>query len=120
MSGCLTARAVAAPGAVGLECGDTPGAPLPVPCRPLQRHPGGLGHGPPAPVAASSFPRRRAQMQMRMVVWCLVALALTPPPTGALAEPMTLRVLPYSRATFKTEAPLETVIGNTSGPGVTG
>ena len=59
-------------------------------------------------------------MQMRMVVWCLVALALTHLPTGALAEPMTLRVLPYSRATFKTEAPLETVIGNTSGPGVTG
>lgn len=59
-------------------------------------------------------------MKNRMTLWFLAALALAHFPTGALAEQMTLRVLPYSRATFKTEAPLETVIGNTSGPGVTG
>ena len=59
-------------------------------------------------------------MKTRMALWFLGALALAHAPTWALAEQMTLHVLPYSRATFKTEAPLETVIGNTSGPGVTG
>jgi len=55
-----------------------------------------------------------------MALCFLGAFALAHVPTWALAEQMTLQVLPYSRATFKTEAPLETVIGNTSGPGVTG
>src|SRR5690242_2519762 len=59
-------------------------------------------------------------MKIPMALCFLGAFALAHAPTWALAEQMTLRVLPYSRATFKTEAPLETVIGNTSGPGVTG
>src|SRR5262249_61776454 len=59
-------------------------------------------------------------MKTSMALCVLVVFALACMPTLASAEQMTLRVLPYSRATFKTEAPLETVIGNTSGPGVTG
>ena len=59
-------------------------------------------------------------MKTRMALGFLGVLALAHAPTWALAEQMTLRVLPYSRATFKTEALLETVLGNTSGPGVTG
>ena len=52
--------------------------------------------------------------------WVLTLLLLAVAPVSALAEPLTFKVLSYSRATFKTEAPLETVIGNTSGPGVSG
>ncbi len=59
-------------------------------------------------------------MKTRRALWFLGALVLAHLPTWAVAEQMTLHVLPYSRATFKTEAPLETLIGNTSGPGVTG
>jgi polyisoprenoid-binding protein YceI len=59
-------------------------------------------------------------MKTPMALCFLGVFALAHVPTWALAEQMTLRVLPYSRATFKTEAPLETVIGNTSGSGVTG
>jgi polyisoprenoid-binding protein YceI len=59
-------------------------------------------------------------MKTPMALCLLGAFALAHVPTWAVAEQMTLRVLPYSRATFKTEAPLETVIGNASGPGVTG
>ena len=59
-------------------------------------------------------------MKTPMALCFLGALALAHVPTWVLAEQMTLRVLPYSRVTFKTEALLETVIGNTSGPGITG
>src|SRR5262245_53539990 len=59
-------------------------------------------------------------MKTPMALCFLGVFALAHMPTWAVAEQMTLRVLQYSRATFKTEAPLETVIGNTSGPGVTG
>jgi polyisoprenoid-binding protein YceI len=46
-------------------------------------------------------------------------LAMAPLPAGA--QQMTFKVLPSpSRATFKTDAPLETIIGNTAGPAVTG
>lgn len=39
----------------------------------------------------------------------------------ALAETMTLKLLPnYSRATFKSDAPLETFVGNTAAEGVAG
>jgi len=39
----------------------------------------------------------------------------------ALAETMTLKLLPnYSRATFKSDAPLETFVGNTAAGGVAG
>jgi polyisoprenoid-binding protein YceI len=47
-----------------------------------------------------------------------VAAAL---PASAIAEPIQLKMLSnYSRATFKTDAPLETIVGTTAGPGVTG
>jgi polyisoprenoid-binding protein YceI len=49
----------------------------------------------------------------------VLLLAAAPVPTGA--QQMTFKVLPSpSRATFKTDAPLETIIGNTSGPAITG
>ncbi len=39
----------------------------------------------------------------------------------AFAEPMNFKMLSnQSRATFKTDAPLETIVGTTAGPGVTG
>lgn len=48
-----------------------------------------------------------------------LGLALAPPP--ALAETMSFKMLPnYSRATFKTDAPLETIVGTTAGEGVKG
>ena len=59
-------------------------------------------------------------MTPRILRCALGALLLAVAPLPASAEPMTFKVLPYSRVTFKTEAPLETVIGNTSGEGVTG
>ena len=42
-------------------------------------------------------------------------------PLPVLGEPVAFKMLPtYSRATFKADAPLETIVGNTAGPGVTG
>jgi polyisoprenoid-binding protein YceI len=50
----------------------------------------------------------------------VVVLVLALPALGR-AETITLKMLSnYSRATFKTDAPLETVVGNTAGPAVTG
>ncbi len=60
-------------------------------------------------------------MKERLILRSLAALTLALAPASALAQQMSLKVLPSpSRATFKTEAPLETVIGNTSGPAITG
>jgi len=40
---------------------------------------------------------------------------------AAFAEPMNFKMLSnQSRATFKTDAPLETIVGTTAGPGVSG
>src|SRR5438477_12257425 len=42
-------------------------------------------------------------------------------PLPVQAEPIAFKMLPtYSRATFKADAPLETIVGNTAGTGVTG
>ena len=50
-----------------------------------------------------------------------VVLMLAAAPVTAAAQQMSFKVLPSpSRATFKTDAPLETVIGNTAGPAITG
>ena len=50
-----------------------------------------------------------------------VALGTMVLPMRAQAEPMSFKMLSnYSRATFKTDAPLETIVGNTAGEGVTG
>ncbi len=60
-------------------------------------------------------------MRTRIAFAFLVVLLLAAWPFTAAAQQMTFKVLPSpSRATFKTEAPLETVLGNTSGPAITG
>ena len=42
-------------------------------------------------------------------------------PSAAFADPIAFKMLSnYSRATFKTDAPLETIVGTTAGPTVTG
>jgi len=54
----------------------------------------------------------------------LVVLALSSAavlPSAAFAEPISFKMLSnYSRATFKTDAPLETIVGTTAGSAVTG
>jgi polyisoprenoid-binding protein YceI len=54
----------------------------------------------------------------------VVAVALTvlgAVPISAFAEPMTFKLLAnYSRATFKSDAPLETFVGNTAAEGIQG
>ncbi|HTY80301.1 MAG TPA: YceI family protein [Candidatus Bathyarchaeia archaeon] len=51
------------------------------------------------------------------LVLAMVALA----PGGVFADPMNFKMLSnYSRATFKSDAPLETIVGTTAGPAVTG
>lgn len=60
-------------------------------------------------------------MTRRIAIGPVAALALWVGPLPAVAQPIAFRVLPDpSRATFKTEAPLETVVGTTAGPGVSG
>lgn len=59
-------------------------------------------------------------MKSRIAFCSLVALVLAIPPIPAIAQQMTFTVLRNSRATFKTEALLETVIGTTAGPAVSG
>jgi len=57
---------------------------------------------------------------IRRLIVAVLALAVALP-MAARAEPMSFKVLPNSsRATFKTDAPLETIVGNTAGPAVTG
>jgi polyisoprenoid-binding protein YceI len=52
------------------------------------------------------------------VVGAMVALAV---PATAAADKLTLKLLQnYSRATFKSDAPLETFVGNTAGTGIEG
>ena len=56
---------------------------------------------------------------LAMGVLALTSLALLP--SGALAEAINFKMLSnYSRATFKTDAPLETIVGTTAGSAVTG
>ena len=55
-------------------------------------------------------------MTRRMTALALVALGLALAHGPAWAEAMALKLLPnYSRATFKSDAPLETFVGNTTG-----
>ena len=57
----------------------------------------------------------------RAIFVCLQVLTVSVAPTLAFAEPIAFKLLSnYSRATFKTDAPLETVVGNTAAQGVTG
>ena len=56
---------------------------------------------------------------LRLGALALAAAALMAP--VAFADPMNFKMLSnYSRATFKTDAPLETIVGTTAGPSVTG
>ena len=53
----------------------------------------------------------------RVLVLAMIALA----PGPVFADPMNFKMLSnYSRATFKTDAPLETIVGTTAGAAVTG
>ena len=56
---------------------------------------------------------------LRLGALALTAAALMPP--VVFADPMNFKMLSnYSRATFKSDAPLETIVGTTAGPAVTG
>ncbi len=59
------------------------------------------------------------ERRLSLAVVAAVGAALIALP--ALADEINFKMLPnYSRATFKTDAPLETIVGNTAGEGVTG
>lgn len=60
-------------------------------------------------------------MTRRMTALAIVALVLALAHGPAWAEVMALKLLPnYSRATFKSDAPLETFVGNTAADGIAG
>src|SRR5258705_5616594 len=60
-------------------------------------------------------------MLARLALGVLVLTAAAALAAEATAEPIQLKMLSnYSRATFKTDAPLETIVGTTAGPAVTG
>jgi polyisoprenoid-binding protein YceI len=57
----------------------------------------------------------------RGIIGAMMAVALVAVPVLAQAETMTFKLLSnYSRATFKSDAPLETFVGNTAAEGITG
>lgn len=59
-------------------------------------------------------------MRRFAVTWAALMLSALVP-AAALAEPISMKLLStYSRVTFKADAPLETINGNTAGPGVVG
>ena len=60
-------------------------------------------------------------MIRRLAMCVLVLTAAAALPSAAFAEPINFKMLSnYSRATFKTDAPLETIVGTTAGAAVTG
>lgn len=60
-------------------------------------------------------------MKRALILSLLAGLALVVAPAAARAEPITFKLLPrYSFATFKSDAPLETVVGHTADAGVQG
>src|SRR5215510_7131451 len=59
-------------------------------------------------------------MKRRMLSWVVVVAAALAP-TAVMADVLTFKLLPnYSRATFKSDAPLETFVGNTAAEGIQG
>ena len=57
----------------------------------------------------------------RIVLLCAIVAVIAWAPAVALAEVITFKLLPnYSRATFKSDAPLETFVGNTAAEGIQG
>jgi polyisoprenoid-binding protein YceI len=60
-------------------------------------------------------------MIRRLALGVLALSAAMALPGPAFADPISFKMLSnYSRATFKTDAPLETIVGTTAGPAVTG
>lgn len=59
-------------------------------------------------------------MDARLLLGSLTILSLALAPTLAMAQQMTFTALRNSSATFKTDAPLETVVGTTAGGAVSG
>ncbi len=59
-------------------------------------------------------------MSRSVAVVLLVALAVALAPLPVGADPISFKVLYTSRAAFKTDAPLETIVGTTSGEAVSG
>ncbi len=59
-------------------------------------------------------------MKARLLLCPLMVLALALAPAVVMAQQMTFAVLRNSSATFKTDAPLETVVGTTAGGAVSG
>lgn len=59
-------------------------------------------------------------MSRSVAVVLLIALAVSLAPLPAGADPISFKVLYTSRAAFKTDAPLETIVGTTSGEAVSG
>lgn len=60
-------------------------------------------------------------MRRRIAIGVLVGFVVAGVPVLVRAEPITFKLLPtISRATFKSDAPLETFVGNTAGPGIAG
>ena len=60
-------------------------------------------------------------MIRRLAMSILTLSAVAALPQAAFPEPISFKMLStYSRATFKTDAPLETIVGTTAGPAVTG
>ncbi len=58
-------------------------------------------------------------MTRKTNAWMMVVLLGAALPATALAEPVAFTLLPkYSRATFKSDAPLETFVGNTADTGI--
>ena len=61
------------------------------------------------------------KMIRRLAMGVLALTAAAALPSAAFAEPINFKMLSnYSRATFKTDAPLETIVGTTAGSAVTG
>ena len=60
-------------------------------------------------------------MKRSIALFLLAASAVVSLPAPAAAEPIQFKLHGnYSRATFKTDAPLETIVDTTAGPAVTG
>lgn len=59
-------------------------------------------------------------MSRSLAAVLLVALAVSLVPLPAGADPISFKVLYTSRAAFKTDAPLETIVGTTSGEAISG
>jgi polyisoprenoid-binding protein YceI len=66
-------------------------------------------------------PEEEDQMVRRLAAGVSLAMIALAVPATAAADKLTLKLLQnYSRATFKSDAPLETFVGNTAGTGIEG